>query len=258
MLESLNGNRRVSIQETAEGEPATPINNKKRRLDKIHVTPSSITSPSFVCNSSSLKNHTIPSSTEPNARHINHVLGRRTPSSIEPKSHAKNNVTPSSAVNLPSLFSPTPCNPASQKNHVTPLSIKPKVRSSQGTTTSLKNHFTPSSGVTMSAFVTSSQTNHFTPAYVKLEAQQIMLKTTTFSQKSHVTSLPKAHSSLDSTMTPVLTRRSRGGESKRQQHSLTTLAQRFHQIVVVSKQISCQFARLLIFRSRFPSIDLWQ
>jgi hypothetical protein len=291
MLESLNGKRRVSIQETAEAEPATPINNKKQRLAKIHVTPSSsITSPFFAYTPSSLKNHAALSSIEPKAQHSNldttltPVLSRRTPSSIEPKSHAKNHVPPSSAVTLPSFVSPTPYNVASQKNHETPSSIQPKVRSSQDTATSMKNRVTPSSAVTVPSFVsstpynpasqminvtpvsveskahltidTTSQKNHVTPASVKLKAQPICLNTT-ISQKNHVTPSsikpkPEACNSLDSTMKTVLSRRSSGGESKRLPHSLARLAQRFHQVVTVSEKDTTSCCSLPCIRLTIP------
>jgi quinol-cytochrome oxidoreductase complex cytochrome b subunit len=87
-------------------------------------------------NSSSLKSHAVPASIEPNAQHINinpAVFGQRTPSSIEPESHAKNHVTPSSAVlavlavlHFLSFLSPTPYNPASQnKNRSLDSTITP-------------------------------------------------------------------------------------------------------------------------------------
>jgi hypothetical protein len=78
------------------------------------------------------ESHAVPASIEPNAQHINinpAVFGQRTPSSIEPESHAKkNHVTPSSAVlavlRFLSFLSPTPYNPASQNKNRSPKPIE--------------------------------------------------------------------------------------------------------------------------------------
>jgi quinol-cytochrome oxidoreductase complex cytochrome b subunit len=80
------------------------------------------------------ESHAVPASIEPNAQHINinpAVFGQRTPSSIEPESHAKNHVTPSSAVlavlavlHFLSFLSPTPYNPASQNKNRSPKPIE--------------------------------------------------------------------------------------------------------------------------------------